>query len=148
MAHPKTFVTVSGAAAGYAQRVVARNHVLPSDEPLDFAEGGTDTGPTPFELLLAALGSCTSMTLGVYARRKGWPLEAVEVQVTHERVASEARADRIERIVSLKGPLTDEQRARLLQIADACPVHKLLAAGAVLTSRLAEDPEGPRPAQG
>lgn len=127
------WVTVTGAASGFAQQIVAGRHALLGDEPT--GAGGTDTGPSPYDLLLASLGSCTSMTLGMYARRKGWPLESVVVRLRHARVhakdcadcdTKEGMVDRIERELSLTGPLSAEQRARLLEIADRCPVHRTL----------------------
>jgi uncharacterized OsmC-like protein len=126
-------VVVQGSAAGFAQEIVAGSHHLKSDEPL--AEGGTDTGPSPYDLLLAALGSCTSMTVAMYARRKGWPLERVTVQLRHRKIHAEDCAecetrfgilDQIERDIRFFGPLTAEQRAKLLEIADKCPVHRTL----------------------
>ena len=115
------------------QTITAGNHSLTADEPL--LAGGQDSGPDPYSLLLAALGACTSMTLQIYARRKGWPLEKVEVSLRHSRIhaedcedcqTKEGRIDRIERRISLTGELDDEQRARLLEIAARCPVHKTL----------------------
>jgi uncharacterized OsmC-like protein len=126
-------VIVRGGAAGFAQEISAGSHRLTSDEPV--AVGGTGTGPTPYELLLAALGSCTSMTVQMYARRKGWPLEGVTVWLRHSRIHASDCADcetkvgmldRIERELRFAGPLTEEQRSRLREIADKCPVHRTL----------------------
>ena len=125
-------VTVRG-GEGYEQQIAIGPHRLRADEPI--AAGGTDRGPTPYQLLLAALGSCISMTVTMYARRKGWPLEGVEVRLRHDKIHAEDCADcetregRIDRIVEeirLEGPLDDEQRARLLSIAGRCPVHQTL----------------------
>jgi putative redox protein len=100
----------------------------------------------PFELLCAALGACTSMTVSVYARKRGIPLERVEVTLSYEKVPPAAgaptaappggRADRIQRAIQLTGDLTEEQRAKLLEIANKCPVHKALTAGVDVSSRL------------
>jgi uncharacterized OsmC-like protein/alpha/beta superfamily hydrolase len=126
-------VEVSGGSAGYLQQVVAGPHRFVADEPL--SAGGTDLGPTPYDLLLAGLGACTSMTLKMYADRKGWPLEQVDVRLQHDRVhardcedcaSSKGRVDVIERVVRVEGDLDAEQRARLLEIADRCPVHRTL----------------------
>lgn len=126
-------VVVHGSGAEFAQKIVAGPHRLTSDEPA--AAGGTETGPTPYDLLLAALGSCTSMTLGMYARRKGWPLENVTVHLRHSKVhasdcadceTKDVMLDRIDRDIQLEGPLTAEQRSRLIEIADKCPVHRTL----------------------
>jgi putative redox protein len=113
--------------------VVARGHSLVADEPRE--AGGDDAGMNPYELLLAALGSCTAMTLLLYARRKGWDLRDVQVELEHERVHAEdcegcegegGRIDRIRRAITLKGDLGPEQVARLGEIAARCPVHKTL----------------------
>jgi putative redox protein len=122
------------ASTGYlAQEITAGRHTLIADEPLEF--GGSDTGPDPYSLLLASLGACTSMTLRLYAKRKGWPLEKVEVSLRHaniyakdceECLTGEGKILRIERYISLTGPLSEEQRARLVEIAKRCPVHQAL----------------------
>jgi len=126
-------VIVRGEAGGFAQQVIAGLHHLAADEPV--AVGGTGTGPGPYEYLLAALGSCTSMTVAMYARRKGWPLEGVTVWLKHSRIyasdcadceTKEGMLDRIDRYIGFTGSLTDAQRQRLLEIADKCPVHRTL----------------------
>jgi putative redox protein len=136
-------VVVRGSARGFAQQVTAGRHRFDADEPVDF--GGTDTGPSPYHLLLAALGSCTSMTLGYYARSKQWPLEEVRVTLRHARIhatdcaecdSKEGMLDRIEVDVDLIGPLDDQQRARLLEIADRCPIHRTLTSEITIHTRL------------
>ena len=126
-------VIVQGKATGFAQEIVAGPHRLSGDEPV--SAGGTGTGLSPYDLLLAALGSCTSMTLGLYARRKGWPLEEVRVSLRHSKIHAEDCAecetregmlDRIECDIHMTGPLSAEQRSKLLEIADKCPVHRTL----------------------
>ena len=126
-------VTVEAGAAGLHNRVLARHHRLIADEPV--AVGGTDEGPTPYEYLLAGLGACTAMTLRLYADRKGWPLDGVRVHLTHARVHAEdcadcerkpKKLDRIERTLEVSGTLDGEQRERLLEIAERCPVHRTL----------------------
>ena len=121
--------TVESSDGTYAQAIKARMHEWAAGEPVDL--GGTDNGPTPYELLLSALGACTSITLEMYAARKGWPLEKVHVTLEHSK---EDRAgendgkpvDMIDRIVRLQGPLDDEQRAKLIEIAEKCPVLRTL----------------------
>ena len=126
-------VIVRGSADGFAQEIAAGPHRLPADEPQ--SAGGTDTGPSPYDLLLAALGSCTSMTVAMYARHKGWPLRWVTVRLRHSKIyasdcaeceTKEGKIDRIERDVQFDGDLTTEQRSRLLEIANKCPVHRTL----------------------
>jgi putative redox protein len=138
-----TEVIVRGKASGFAQEIEAGRHRLVSDEPAEL--GGTDRGPGPYELLLAALGACTSMTVALYARRKQWPLEDVVVRLRHSRVhatdcadceTKQGMLDRIERDLELHGPLGDDQRARLLEIADKCPVHRTLTSEIEIRSRL------------
>ncbi len=136
-------VVVHGSAKGFAQEVAVGGHRLTADEPAEV--GGTDTGPGPYDLLLAALGSCTSMTVGLYARRKQWPLQAVRVRLRHAKVhaadceeceTTVGMLDRIERDVEFVGPLDAEQRARLLDIANKCPVHRTLTSEIVIRTRL------------
>jgi len=114
-------VAVGWAGGKLAQDVEVAGHGIRSDE--EVAKGGEDTGATPHELLLAALGSCTAMTLKAYAERKGWPLEDVKVTLN---AANGEGAYIITRQVALHGPLDAEQRQRLLEIADKCPVHRTL----------------------
>jgi uncharacterized OsmC-like protein len=127
-------VIVSGKAEGFGQEIAAGSHRLRADEPLE--AGGTDTGPSPYDFLLAALGACTSMTVAMYARRKGWPLESVTVRLRHSKIhatdcaecdTKDGRIDRIERDIHFIGELTEEQLVRLLEIADKCPVHRTLS---------------------
>lgn len=120
----------------HAQLLTAEHRSLVADEPFD--EDGTDLGPTPYQLLLWALGACTAMTLQMYARRKGIPLEEVAVEVEHERTHAEdcrdceekgtGQIEVLRRKIVLRGPLTDAQRDDLLRIAARCPVHRTLAA--------------------
>ena len=134
---------VHGSAIGFAQEITAGGHALLADEPVDL--GGTNIGPNPYDLLLAALGSCTSMTISLYARRKAWPLESVTVRLRHTKIhaadcaeceTKDGRIDRIERDVELHGELSDEQRARLLEIANKCPVHRTLLSEIDIRTRL------------
>jgi putative redox protein len=113
--------TVRTGKSKHQQLIEIGPHRLIADEPTDV--GGDDAGPSPHDFLLAALGSCTSMTLKIYADRKGWPLERVSVHLTQEK---EGDAHVMHRTIELGGPLDDEQRARLLEIANKCPVHKTL----------------------
>src|SRR5882724_1261873 len=126
-------VIVHGDATGFAQQILAGAQALTADEPVE--GGGTDIGPSPYNLLLAALGACTSMTVGMYARRKAWPLAGVTVWLRHSRIyasdcadceTKEGMLDRIERDIHFSGSLTAEQRDRLLEIANKCPVHRTL----------------------
>jgi putative redox protein len=126
-------VTVTETGTGtYTQEITAGPHRLIADEPRPI---GDDAGPTPYDLLLAALGSCTSMTVRMYADRKGWPLERVRVTLRHSRIHAKDCADcettngwidHIDRHIEFAGDLDDTQRQRLLLIADRCPVHQTL----------------------
>lgn len=126
-------VIVRGPASGFVQAVDAGTAHFSVDEPVEL--GGTGTGPTPYDLLLAALGSCTSMTVGLYARRHGWPLTDVTVRLKHERIHEKdceecfdqpRWLERVTLTLELGGALSDAQRSRLREIAARCPVHKTL----------------------
>jgi putative redox protein len=121
------------------QKITAGAHTLIADEPRE--AGGSDAGPDPYSFLLAALGACTSMTLQLYARHKGIPLENVQVSLRNSRIhakdcetceSKEGKIEEIERYISLTGPLTDEQKQRLLEVARRCPVHKTLTSEIVI----------------
>ncbi len=126
-------VTARSGAEGFRTELFANGFPLVADEPL--AYGGTNEGPSPYEYLLAALGACTAMTVQMYARRKGWPLEEAVVRLSHQKVHAEdcqecdekdRRIDRFVRELELNGGLDEEQRRRLLEIAEHCPVHRTL----------------------
>jgi putative redox protein len=128
----RTTVTLSG--ANYATQVTARGHQLVADEPQ--SNGGLDAGPAPYELLLASLGSCTAMTLKMYADRKAWPLQAVTVALHYS--ATDSRGH-IERSLDIVGDLDDAQRARLADIAERTPVTLTLRGGVAITTTLKPD---------
>ena len=117
------------------------------------AYGGTNKGMSPYQFLAAGLGACTSMTVRMYARRKGWPLSHISVDVTHDRMHAQdagtpnERIDRFTRVITLAGDLSDDQHKRLVEIADKCPVHKTLEAGAKVKTvlRVAENATNPAP---
>src|SRR5438477_9658145 len=115
--------TVEG-EAGYAQTVTTAGHTIAADEPVK--RGGTNTGPSPFELLLASLGACTAITFRMYSERKQWNLGSIRIKL---RLLKDEKDQHIERTISLSGALDDEQRARLLEIAEKTPVTKALAPG-------------------
>ena len=126
-------VVVRGDATGFLQEVVSGNHHLRADEPISV--GGTDAAPGPYDYLLIALGVCTSMTVGLYARRKQFPLENITVSLRHARIhaqdcedceTKEGMLDRIDTHLELTGPLTAGQRTKLIEIAGKCPVHRTL----------------------
>jgi putative redox protein len=130
---PAGAVTVSEAGSGtYTQQITAGHHRLVADEPQPI---GDNAGPNPYDLVLAGLGACTSMTLRMYANRKSWPLDSIRVTLRHSRIHAEDCAHcettkgwigHIDREIELTGALDDSQRQRLLQIADQCPVHQTL----------------------
>ena len=136
-------VTVAETGAGtYTQQITAGHHQLTADEPRPI---GDDAGPTPYDLLLAGLGACTSMTVRMYANRKGWPLEQVRVTLRHSRIHAEDCAEcettkgwisHIDRDIELIGDLDDSQRQRLLSIAERCPVHQTLTSEVNVTTSL------------
>jgi putative redox protein len=126
-------VIVHGDAKGFAQEIAVGSHELFADEPVSY--GGTDTSASPYDLILAALGACTSMTIGLYARKRKWPVEKITVSLRHSKIhaedceeceTKEGRIDRIEMEIHLDGQLSDEQRAKLMEIAGKCPIHQTL----------------------
>jgi uncharacterized OsmC-like protein len=130
---PPADVVVRGNATGFLQDVVTGAHHLQADEPVQY--GGGDVAPGPYDYLLIGLGVCTSMTIGLHARRKKIPLENITVTLRHSRiyakdceecVTKEGMLDRIEVEVDLTGPLTPEQRTKLIEVAGKCPVHRTL----------------------
>ncbi len=142
-----TVIVASTGAGPFDQVMLDGRHILQADEPV--AAGGGDAGPGPYELLLMALGSCTSMTVHLYAARKKWPLEQVVVRLRHAKVHAEdcadcekptAKIDRIDKSLEFIGPLDDAQRSRLVEIADQCPVHRTLTSK--IDIRTAVEPAG------
>ncbi|HEX3035215.1 MAG TPA: OsmC family protein [Thermodesulfobacteriota bacterium] len=128
---------------GFRTDIKVKGHELIADEPESV--GGTGMGPDPYDYLVAALGSCTSMTIRMYADRKKWPLESVVVRLQHQKIHAEdcrecetksGKVDVIEREIELTGPLDKEQRERLFEIANKCPVHRTLHSEIVIRSRL------------
>lgn len=126
-------IVVRTGKTGFQTEIIANGHSLIADEPV--ALGGSDTGPSPYDYLVAALGACTSITLRMYADRKQWPLDSIVVRLRHQKIhakdcekceTKEGKIDFIEREVELNGDLSQDQRARLLEIADRCPVHRSL----------------------
>ncbi|MBI1309150.1 MAG: OsmC family peroxiredoxin [Proteobacteria bacterium] len=123
------------AAAGWAQEIsVGGQHKLKADEPE--ALGGKDTGATPMEMLMSALGACTTMTLRMYVRQKGWAVGKLAVTVTHRRGAEGEKRDIFHRALKVEGALDEAQRARLVEIADKCPVSRALSEGGGVETEL------------
>ncbi len=143
--HPPhgTVIACESGEGRYPLDIFAGRHRLRADEPRE--AGGDDTGPSPYELLSAALASCTAMTLRMYAERKGWDIGRIHVAVRHEKIHArdcadcetrEGLIDRFERVIEIEGSATEEQRARLLEIADRCPVHRTLTGEVRIETRL------------
>jgi uncharacterized OsmC-like protein len=126
-------VIVRGNASSFLQEIEVGPHHLRADEPVSV--GGTDTAPDPYDYILAGLGACTSMTIGLYARRTKLPLESITVSLRHSRIyakdceeceTKEGKLDRIDVEIALTGELTPEQRGKLMEMAGKCPVHRTL----------------------
>jgi putative redox protein len=143
--HPGAVVVAETGESRFTQRVEAGRHQFLADEPKQ--AGGADLGPNPYDLLLAALGTCTSMTLRMYADRKGWKLTRIEVRLRHGKIHAEDCAtcettvglvDVIVRELVLTGDLSPDQRTRLVEIAEKCPVHRTLTGEIHIITRQAE----------
>ncbi|MFL0242336.1 OsmC family protein [Mycobacterium sp. SMC-18] len=140
---PEGTVTVVESGSGtYTQEIIAGGHRLIADEPRPF---GDDAGPSPYDLLLSALGACTSMTIRMYAAKKGLPLEQVRVSLRHSRIhakdcaeceTQQGMVDHIDRDIELIGDLDDDQREKLLAIAERCPVHRTLTSSVHVSTSL------------
>jgi uncharacterized OsmC-like protein len=142
-------VIIRGDGEGFHQEVFVGSHRLVADEPAE--SGGTDRGPDPYDLLLASLGACTSITLTMYAQREGLPLRGVTIWLQHSSIhaedcaeceTKEGKIDRIELNIELDGPLSDEQRSQLLEIAERCPVHQSLTSETLIEIGSGEDEGG------
>jgi len=136
---PGTVIVTDAGTGKYTQRITAGEHVFLADEPV--SNGGGDAGPNPYDLLLSALGTCTAMTVRMYADRKGIPLERTTIRLRHDRIHAQdceecetekGLLSQITRDIHLEGDLTDDQRAKLMAIADRCPVHRTLTSEIVV----------------
>jgi putative redox protein len=136
-------VSVSSGPVNYAQSISVGPHKLQSDEPPDV--GGKDIGPNAQELLMASLGACATITVQMYAERHQWPLKGVRANLSHTRVLAEnpgdsgaaiGMVDQLEMEISFTGDLSDERRSRLFEIANRCPIHRMLTSGVKIHSRL------------
>lgn len=132
-------IIVHGDGEGLHQEVFLGSHRLAADEPPE--SGGSGRGPDPYDLLLASLGACTSITLTMYAQREGLPLRGVTTRLQHSEIhaddcakceTEEGKIDRIELNIELDGPLDDEQRSQLLEIAEKCPIHRSLTSETII----------------
>ena len=141
---PRT-VVVEGPSSGFRAQVSVDHHRFTIDEPIPV--GGTDAGPSPYEMLLAALGSCTAMTLRLYADKKRWPLTRAVVKLKHHKVHAKdcvdcevklAKIDVIDRVLVLEGPLDEAQRAKLLEMAERCPVHQTMRSSIQVNTTLGQ----------
>ena len=130
---PEPHVVVRGGVRSFLQEISAGTHRFHADEPASF--GGTDAAPDPYDYLMASLGACTSMMVGLQARKRRWPLDKINVSLTHSRIhaqdceeclTKDGMIDRVELTVELTGPLTSEERAELMKTAASCPIHLAL----------------------
>ena len=135
-------IAVASGGCKYIENITVGPHTLQVDEPV--ALGGGDSAPTPYELLLGALGACTAITVRMFAERRQWPLEQVHVELSHSKVhatdcancdSSSARLDRVELAIRFVGDLSDEQRRKLMDVAEHCPLHRTLTAGLEIQGR-------------
>ena len=135
-------IAVASGARKYIENITVGPHTLRADEPV--ALGGGDTAPTPYELLLSALGACTAITVRMFAERRQWPLEQVHVELSHSKAhatdcancdSPSARLDRVELAIRFVGELSDEQRRKLMDVAAHCPLHRTLTAGLEIHER-------------
>ncbi len=135
--HERVVTVLESGNGPYGQFVTSGRHVMGADEPESV--GGRDTGPDPYEFVLAGLGACTAMTIRMYADRKSIPVKRIAVQLRHLQRASAGRdiKDKFERTITLEGDLSPEQRQTLLEIADRCPVSKTLKQSSEIVSQLA-----------
>ena len=143
-------VVVRGDTRSFKQEIVAGKHRLLADEPV--SAGGDDAGPDPYDYLLVALGVCTSMTVGLYARRKNLPLQAIKASLWHSRIyakdceeceTKDGMLDRIDVEIELTGPLSTEQHGKLMEIAAKCPVHRTLTSDVNIRLRAAQKRSAP-----